>query len=86
MVGSCFGSSAAAHLLELVSEGADLDGSLLVTPSSSLFCGGVVWAGGVPSNGQPFGYIGWPRGGKVHGIGCIPAQAMSEPLVALPLK
>lgn len=82
MVGSCFGSTATSHLLDLVSEGADLDGSLLVAESSSLFHGGVVWSKSVDFQ-QPFGYIGWPSSGKVVGIGCLPNK--SEPLISLPV-
>lgn len=79
MVGSPLGSSATAHLLELVSEGADLDGSLLVTKSSSLFGGGVVWASS-SEYGQPFGSIGWPAEGGVVGIGCYPTSG-SDPVI-----
>jgi L-alanine-DL-glutamate epimerase-like enolase superfamily enzyme len=78
MVGSPLGSSATAHLLGLVSEGADLDGSLLVTPSSSIFTGGVVWAES-SQHGQVFGSIGWPKSSSVTGIGCL--SKVKEPVI-----
>ena len=55
MVGSTLACSAAGHLLALVTEGVDLDGSLLVTADSDLFRGGIQW----PLPDFPFGYIGW---------------------------
>jgi L-alanine-DL-glutamate epimerase-like enolase superfamily enzyme len=69
MVGSVLASSAAGHLLWLVTEGVDLDGSLLVTPESSRFVGGITWAGRADPR-FPFGCIGWPATESSSGIGC----------------
>ena len=70
MVGSVLNSSAAAHLLSLVSPdaGVDLDGSLLVTPSSSLFKGGIKFN---QISGPQFGYMEWSdESNGSFGIGC----------------
>lgn len=70
MVGSALASSAAGHLLWMVSEGVDLDGSLLVTPSSNRFQGGITWAGRSHPH-FPFGGIGWiPGDTSLVGVGC----------------
>lgn len=82
MVGSVLAASAPGHLLSLVSEdaGVDLDGSLLVSPTSSLFCGGIQYQ----SMGDEayFGYMVWPTEhfrSSAYGLGCQAVR--QEPLL-----
>jgi L-alanine-DL-glutamate epimerase-like enolase superfamily enzyme len=74
MVGSVLASSAPGHLLSLVSPeaGVDLDGSLLVTPESTLFQGGVCYNGSRDDD-RTFGYMHFPH--VAPGIGALPVRA-----------
>ena len=79
MVGSVLNSSAAAHLLSLVSPdaGVDLDGSLLVTAASSLFKDGIKFH---QNSGPQFGYMEWSdETNNSFGIGCEALR--SEPII-----
>jgi hypothetical protein len=82
MVGSDLAASAPGHLLSLVSEdaGVDLDGSLLVTPASSLFTGGVQYQS--TGDERYFGYMKWPSIpiGQSFGMACTAVGP--EPLIS----